>query len=208
MDEQATFYPFHAINEFMRPDFRLSMVRDVLSHVTELPAAQANELAKAINKTVKIPGFRNSEKAPAMVKVLPTVKAFEKHPELVGVILSAWATIHTELQKQVFMTLQNRNWKIIADADDFTIETLSSDVIKQWPVLPLNIQRSRLPGFLPRWPKGEDFETIYTTFNESYPDSDASIDQVSLMAVWLSMRLPYQLEEVDNTTPDDHGSAQ
>jgi len=47
-----------------------------------------------------------------------------------------------------------------------------------------------LPGFLTQWPEEDDYEKIYDDFIKNYPDSDYGIDDVSLMAVWLSLRLP------------------
>ena len=64
MSNQINFLPFHAINEFMRPDFKLSVIRDVLTNITTLPTEQASDLANITRRMVKIPGFRNSEKAP------------------------------------------------------------------------------------------------------------------------------------------------
>jgi len=200
MIDQTAFYPFHAINEFMRPDFRLSMVRDVLNHLDILTGEDSSEIGRLINKNVKIPGFRNSEKAPNVVKILPTVNAFEKSPNLVAAILSGWAVIHPELQQQVYQLLANRQWQMLDASLEFTWEAITEDIIKQWPVLPPNVNRKRLPGFVPRWPKGEDFETLYTAFVELFPESDASKDQVSLMTVWITLRLPYEIEENEGET--------
>jgi hypothetical protein len=196
MNNQIKFYPFHAINEFMRPDFRLTIIRDVLSNTAELPSNQASALTNITKKAIKVPGFRSSEKAPAIIKVMPTAKSFEKNPELVKVILSAWVTIHNELATQVFTVLRMRNWLIVDKEEGESYFSLASEIVDKWPVLPLNVERSLAPGFLPKWPKGEDFETLYNTYMELYPGSDSSIDQVSLMAVWLTLRLPYEIEVI------------
>jgi hypothetical protein len=195
MDNKLQFLPFHAINEFMRPDFRLSVIRDVLNNTNTLPSEQALAVANITKRTVKVPGFRNSEKAPNLVKVMPMVKSFAKSPELVGIILSAWAAVHNDLFDQVYSLLKHRNWPLIEAEQDISFATLSSDILNKWPILPPGMDRKSIPGFLPRWPKGEDFETLYTTYKELYPSGEASIDQVSLMAVWLALRLPYTIEE-------------
>ncbi len=195
MTQQINFLPFHAINEFMRPDFKLSIIREVLNNTINLPAERASDLANITKRVVKIPGFRNSEKAPSLVKVMPMVKAFEKSPDLVVSILSAWATIHHGLLAQVYTLLKNRNWPVIDSESDISYTTLSSDIIEKWPVLPPEVNRKHAPGFLPRWPKGEDFDSMFTTYTELFPESDHSIDQVSLMTVWLTLRLPYEIEE-------------
>ena len=195
MPDQMNFLPFHAINEFMRPDFKLSIIRDVVNNASILPSNQASDLSNAIKRGVKIPGFRNSEKAPSLVKVMPMVKAFEKSPELVLAILSSWATIHRELSNQVFTLLRKRNWPTTDSAAEISYTTIASEIIKKWPVLPPEANRKHAPGFLPRWPKGEDFEALYADFNEIFPTSNSSSDQISLMVVWLTLRLPYEIDE-------------
>jgi len=65
------------------------------------------------------------------------------------------------------------------------------------------MDRKRVPGFLPRWPKGEDFEALYATYKELFPTSEGSIDQVSLMTVWLSLRLPFTMEDITLTSEQE-----
>jgi hypothetical protein len=62
-------------------------------------------------------------------------------------------------------------------------------------VLPLEVDRSSLPGFLTKWPKNEDFEKIVFGFRERFPSLDSKDDDIALMAVWISGRLPYTVEE-------------
>jgi hypothetical protein len=195
MNDQAAFLPFHAINEFMRADFRLSVIRSVMNALPELPDKLANSIHQMTRKYVKVPGFRNSDKAPAMVKVLPMAKAFEKNADLVAAILAAWCEAHAELRMQVYELLKARNWKVFPKTEGLTLDSLNPEWVKDWAILPLNVDRTKVPGFYTHWPKGEDYEIIYQQFTETYPNSEASIDQVSLMAVWLSLRLPYQVDE-------------
>ena len=192
---KTEFLPFHAINEFMRPDFRLSVIRETLLSQSSLPDKLSNDLNHEIKKSVSIPGFRHSDRAPALVKVLPTVKAFEKSPNLVAALLSCWVVNQSNLCDQVYQLLSSRNWNLLSNAEELAAETLSLDLLNNWPVFPLSFDRSRLPGFYIHWPKGEDFETLYSEYCELFPDSEASVDKVSLMVVWLSMRLPYHVEE-------------
>jgi hypothetical protein len=208
MTEKTEFLPFHAINEFMRPDFRLNIIRDTLSSQQLSEETCLNELNKQIKKSVKIPGFRNSDKAPALVKVLPTSKTFEKNPDLVGALLNCWAEIHADLRTEVFNLLSGRNWPVFNGTDLSGITSLSVDFIKEWPILPLEFNRAKLPGFYIHWPKGEDFEILYDDFAKLYPESDASKDKVSLMVVWITMRLPYEVDiemnDADNSTNTDN----
>jgi hypothetical protein len=197
MPEKSEFLPFHAINEFMRPDFRLSVVRETLLSLADIPEAFSDALNHQIKKTVTIPGFRNSDKAPALIKVLPTSKAFEKNSDLVAALLSCWAEQHSSLRDQVYQLLIVQNWNMLNQSDGISLDNLSIELIKEWPVLPINVDRAKLPGFYTHWPKGQDFETIYQKYCELYPESVTSIDKVSLMAVWLTMRLPYHVDDFD-----------
>ncbi len=194
MNQKTELLPFHAINEFMRPDFRLSVVRDVLSDLPRLSEERQSAINQLTRKLVKVPGFRNSEKAPAIVKTIPLAKSFEKSPELVGAILAAWADLRSELRQQMYDLLKARSWKIMPAVENLNIETITTELLQNWAILPAELDRSKLPGFYIWWPKGEDFDTLYNNFTTSYPDSDASLDQVGLMAVWLSLRLPYHIE--------------
>ncbi len=172
-EKEVAFLPFHALNDFMLPDFRRQVVRSTLTALPSLQKPIRGSIEKQIRKNVRVPGFRNSAKAPVSVQVAPMIKAFEKHPDLVAAVLAGWAETLPELRSQVYELLRQRDWEI----------------------LPLDANRTRLPGFLTRWPAGEDFETLNQAFAESYPDSNAASDDVSLMTVWLSGRLPVDVQD-------------
>ncbi len=91
---------------------------------------------------------------------------------------------------------------MLAGTKDNASSSINMEAIKEWPVFPETTDRSKLPGFNPHWPKGEDFEALYTAFTKLFPDTISSIDKVSLMAVWLTMRLPYQVD-IDLQPPMD-----
>jgi hypothetical protein len=202
MADQTEFLPFNAINEYMRPDFRLKVIRETLSNQSALEESLLDDLNHQLKKYVTVPGFRSSDKAPALVKVLPTSKAFEKNPDLVAVILACWSETQTKLRDQSYAVLKERKWPLFPENEEFKPTASITETIKEWPVFPLTMDRVKLPGFYIHWPKGEDFEALYKTFTELYPDSDASIDKVSLMMVWLSMRLPLQVD-VDLENPGE-----
>ena len=117
------------------------------------------------------------------MRIKPTADVFEKSPQLAAAILHAWSAVHSELRQQVYDLL----------------------VARKWEVLPPDADRTKLPGFLIKWPKGEDFEILNTAFKEMYPNSQANSDNVSLMIVWISTRLPYQVEgeEEEQEQPAD-----
>jgi hypothetical protein len=166
--EKIKFIPFHAINEFMRNDFRLTVIRTTLTYKNSLDRQFAAPIDRLTRKHVKVTGFRNSVKAPVTLKAVAMVKAFEKQPQLVAAILNGWSEINSELKSQIFNILVDRGWKL----------------------LPVEIDRTKLPGFLTLWPEGDDYDLLFDAYKEAYPDGDASIDETSLMVVWLAGRLP------------------
>jgi hypothetical protein len=174
MNNQTTqFLPFHAVNEFMRDDYRAVVIRATLTALSGLPAEFRDPVDRLTKRNVQVPGFRISTKAPLPLRLKPTIDAFIKNPQMAAAILSAWAEAHAELRSQIHELLVARGWE----------------------VLPPEADRTQLPGFVPTWPKDEDFEKLTLAFKEKYPDAVASDDDISLMIVWVSGRLPFQSPE-------------
>ena len=147
MNSQPEFLPFHAINEFMRPDFRLSIIREVLIALPSLSDEHNLRINRLTKKYVKVTGFRNSEKAPALMKVIPMAKSFEKSSELVAALLAAWSELNSDLMSQVYELLRLRGWDIISNDQPLDINTITTNISEIWPILPLSVDRTTLPGF-------------------------------------------------------------
>jgi hypothetical protein len=169
---KAEFIPFNAINEFMRPDFRAHILLEVFHHLPELPDSSRSNYNALIRKLVMIQGFRNSTLAPVPLKARSSEKAFEKNASFTASTLQFWMMLHPNLANKVFELMTKNGWE----------------------VLPVDADRTKLPGFLTTWPKGQDFSTLNTAFAELYPEEQASPDEISLMAVWLAGRLPINEE--------------
>jgi hypothetical protein len=165
----AQFLPFHAINEFMRDDYRATVIRSTLNVISTLPSEYREPVDRLTKRYVQVSGFRISTKAPIPLRLKPTIDAFVKHPQMAAAILSAWAEAHADLRIQVHELLTTRGWEI----------------------LPPKADRTRLPGFIPNFPKEDDFEKLTLTFKEKYPSTDVGDDDISLMVVWIGGRLPY-----------------
>jgi hypothetical protein len=175
-DKKIQFLPFHAINAFMRPDFRLEVIKAVLTDLASVPDKKQAQLSKYVKQHVVIPGFRHSMQAPLQMKIRPFMSTFENKPELAAITLDIWTDLHKELQDKVFEILKERGWEL----------------------LPLDADRTKLPGFMTNWPENEDFDKIFKAFNEKFPSDESSQDDVSLMAVWLGGRLPYESERKED----------
>jgi len=170
---KAQFLPFAAINNFMLPEYRLHVITTVLQQLDRLPGERRGAINAQLKRHLQVPGFRNSAQAPLQIKIKNSVTPFERSSDMVAQILAGWYELHPDLRQQVNDLLAERGWEMLpADAD-----------------------RTRLPGFLTRWPKQESFEAITAAFHEKYPDAQAEDNDVSLMTVWLSGRLPYELVE-------------
>jgi hypothetical protein len=180
-DQKVQFLPFHAINEFMLDDYRQKVMQVVLSRSNELSPAQKGALAGQIKRHVSVQGFRNSSAAPLSLKIKGAVTAFQRQPDFTARILQAWTELNPELRLQVHEMLSERNWEILpADAD-----------------------RSKLPGFLTDWPETETYDVLNQAFNEKYPDTPASEDDVRLMVVWVGNRLPYPVTDGDDEEDEE-----
>jgi small basic protein len=180
--QQTQFFHFHTINEFMLPEYRQQVLTQVITNLDSLPGELRSRLSGQIRQQVKVPGFRNSSLAPALVKVRGAIQAFERSPQLAANVLAAWSELNADLRQQIFDFLTERGWTL----------------------LPIDADRTKLPGFLTRWPKADQFDVLDEAFRVLHPESTSSKDDVSLMVVWLSMRLPYELVD----TLDDESAAE
>ena len=172
-DKQAQFFPYHAINEYMLPDYRLKVIQTVYLGLDRLSNERRSAINGLVKRHVQVPGFRNSPQAPAGVKGRASVSVFERHPEFVAQILQGWSELQPDLRQKVYDFLKTREWE----------------------VLPPEADRTKLPGFLPEWPKDQNYDVLENGFKEMFPDFQYQENDLRLMIVWLSGRLPYDLGE-------------
>ena len=168
---QIQLAPFATINQFMLPEYRQKVIEAVLKQLSELPSQRRSAINNLIRKYVKISGFRNSDLAPLPLKVRQSAAAFEGHSDFVAQILSAWSELHHELRQEVYELLTTREWEVLqVDAD-----------------------RAKLPGFLVRWPKQETYDVLDAAFHEKFPQQEIAENDIRLMVVWVSGRLPFDM---------------
>lgn len=171
-DKRIAYFPFHAINEYMLPEYRLNVIGAVLRGLDQIPGERRGAINNMIRRYVSVPGFRNSASAPLAVKIRSTVSTFEKRPDFTATLLQAWSELNADLRGRVYAMLQGRSFE---------------------NVLPAEADRSKLPGFLTTWPKAETYEVLDQAFYDANPGFEASTDDIRLMVVWLVNRLPYDL---------------
>jgi hypothetical protein len=172
-EDYAQFLPFSAVNNFMLSDFRQRVLQDVLGKRSSQSNEVHNQINRLIRGQVKVPGFRNPTKAPPPLLAKKSTRLFEESPEFAALVLASWAANHPDLAENMYSLLKNLNWD----------------------VLPIETDRTQLPGFFPEWPSDSDFEAINQNYRESYPDSAEDADSISLMAVWISLKLPYEIHD-------------
>jgi hypothetical protein len=172
-DKQVQFLPFHAINEFMIPEYRLDVIRTVLAGLDKIPSGRRGTINSMIKRSVNVPGFRNSSLAPLNMKVKNSVSFFERSSEFTAQILQGWSEVKADLGQQIYDMLKERGWETLPPLTD----------------------RTKLPGFLTEWPAEDTYEVLNQTYNEKYPGNQIPENDVRLMTVWISGRLPYSVTE-------------
>lgn len=176
MSDKVKFIPFHAINEFMTEQYQLEVLLAVFVNLDKVPADYRRTIQDYVRKEVRVPGFRNANQAPPAMQAKSSIRVFERRPEFVAAVLAGWAEMQPEFCNSVYEFLLERGWKL----------------------LPLDANRTKLPGFLTRWSNAEGFETLTAAYREQYPEWQGADNDISLMVVWLSGRLPVEL--VDTST--------
>lgn len=169
-NQEIEFLPFAAINNFMLPEYRSQVLSKVISGLSRQPNKNAGMLKSLIKKYIRVSGFRDSSHAPALLIARNADHAFEESSDFAARTIACWADLKPELAKEVFELLEERGWK---------------------DILPLEADRAELPGFLTRWPEKENFDSILAGYKEKFPDSKTEDNDISLMTVWLSGRLPF-----------------
>jgi len=174
-EEKIQVLPFHAVNEFMREDYRLDVLHEVFSALDQCTPMQKQLILRMFSKNVNVPGFRNSGLAPLSIKIKNSPTLFERSHDFAATIMESWSNLHSELKSAMHALLTERGW---------TVEALEAD-------------RSVLPGFQIDWPKTDNFESLIKGIQGAHPELKESDDNISLMAVWLGNKLPYNLYSED-----------
>ncbi|MBP6068862.1 MAG: hypothetical protein KA465_01225 [Anaerolineaceae bacterium] len=160
--------PLISLNVFLLPDFRREILTTVLDQKDNLSPEIKQEFRQAIKEFVKISGFRNPLAAPQALQVRAMESPFEKESRFVKAILSSWADINSDLQAKVQAVLHELGFEP-------------------------NVQAPLYPdpenAFAVGWPEDLSFEKLADLVKQK-TETDASSNEISLMTVWLTGRLP------------------
>ena len=164
----SSLLPMISLNVFLLPDFRREILTTVLNQKDNLPPEIKQEFRQAIKEFVKISGFRNPLAAPQALQVRAMESPFEKESRFVKAILSSWADINSDLQPKV----------------QALIPELGFEPNDQAPLYP-----DPENAFAVGWPEDLSFEKLADLVKQK-TETDASSNEISLMTVWLTGRLP------------------
>jgi hypothetical protein len=173
--DKVVYLPFHAVNQFMRDDYRLTIIHEVFGSLDQCTSSQRQVITRLFTKGVTIQGFRNSSQAPLPIRIKHSPALFEKSAEFAATIMECWSNLHPELKTATYQLLSERSWN----------------------PQPVELDRSLLPGFLTDWPKSDTFEVLMDLVHKAKPQLEESDDNISLMVVWVGNRLPYNLYSDD-----------
>lgn len=165
---EIEYLPFKAINVFIESEYLRKTLKSILKNINSLPKEDRISFGNSFREYVNILGFRNPLRAPLTLQVNAFIKAFEEKDEVVPFTLSTWTKINSDFANKVKSWLESEGWDQLSLEKDF----------------------NENEGFLNKWPDGLSFEKIIEDFEKAHPDLDFDQDDLILMVLWISGRLP------------------
>jgi len=160
--------PYKAINVFIEEDYLQKVLEIVLSSLSKMEKGDRISFINDFKQYVSVLGFRNPIRAPLTIQVKAYLSAFEAKDEVIPFTLSAWAKLNAALADLVKNYLDSEGWK------ELMIERKFNEG----------------DGFLNDWPEKLTFDKLVKNFKKANPDADFSRDDIILMALWISGKLP------------------
>jgi len=160
--------PFKAINVYVNQDYLESILTAVLTDYKKLSKDQQIEFTRFLRKYVTILGFRDPARAPLSLQVNALAKAFEEKDEVVPYVLSIWAKTHEALAADVKAWLEEKKFENLATEREY----------------------AEGAGFTPDFPEKLSFDKLEKDFAKANPDAKYERDDLILMVLWISGRLP------------------
>lgn len=162
------YLPFIAINVFIQRDYLEKVLKEVLEGISTLSKEEQIAFNGFFRKNIKILGFRNPLRAPLSLQVNAYASAFEENEDVIPFTLTTWVKIKSDLAKKVTAWLDSEGWEELAV--ERTIEEHQ--------------------GFTSDWPEDLTFDDIEEKFKEANPKEEFLRDDLILMVLWISGKLP------------------
>jgi len=160
--------PFKTINVYIERGFLEEILKQILRDLKNLPKETQTEFNQVFKKYVTVLGFRNPLHAPRPLQIRAFANAFEEKEEVIPFTLSTWATLNEDLANAVLDWLKS----------------------EKWDNLELNRSYQEALGLTNNWPEDQSLDSIFEKFQDAHPDLDYSKDEIVLMLLWVSGRLP------------------
>jgi hypothetical protein len=167
-------YPYKAINVFLERDDLEQLLEMIIKEKDSLTKQDQIEFNNEFRKHVTILGFRNPVRAPISLQVNAYASAFEQKDEVIPFTLSTWTKIQPNLAEKVKIWLEAEGW------DELKLER----------------QFEEGEGFIKKWPDDYSFDKLVDEFTKANPDPEFSRNDLILMVLWISGRLPNQESEL------------
>jgi len=164
------YLPYKTINVFIESDYLRKTLEFILTNINTLPKEGQISFVNSFKEYVNILGFRNPMRAPLMLQVNAYIRAFEEKDEVIPFTLSTWSKIKSEFASEVKSWLESEGWDQLSTEREFD-ENM---------------------GFLKNLPEGLSFEQIIDRFKKARPDLAFEEDDLILMVLWISGRLPQE----------------
>ena len=160
--------PFKAINVYINEDYLETILISVLTGYKKLPKQAQIEFTVFLRKYVTVLGFRDPSRAPLTLQANALAKAFEGKDEVVPYVLSVWAKVNKKFAGQVESWLKDQGLKNLTTEREYAEDA----------------------GFTLDLPKKFAFDKLEKAFSKDNPDTKFDRDDLILMVLWISGRLP------------------
>lgn len=168
------YLPYKAINVFINRDYLEDVLKQVLERKGELPKEDLVAFNNQFKHYVTILGFRNPARAPLPLQVKAYATAFEEKDEVIPFTLSTWVELNENLAQMVISWLESQNWDRLMVRRDY----------------------KENEGFLNNWPASLTFDQLDEDFRKANPNADYEKDDLILMTIWISGRLPEEESDI------------
>jgi hypothetical protein len=162
------YLPYKAINVFVERDYLNQILEETLMGKSKLSKKEQIQFANQLKHYVNVLGFRNPTIAPLPLQVRALRSAFVEKDEVIPFILSTWVKININFAEKVKTWLVKNQWKNLAYEREY----------------------QETEGFLISWPDDLTFDNIVKKYKKDHPEEDFDRNDLILMVIWLSGRLP------------------
>lgn len=162
--------PFKSINVYIEREYLEKVVTNILEGVGKLNKEEQIRFSQDFRKHISVLGFRNPLRAPLSLQVNAYASAFEEKEEVIPFSLTIWSKVKTDLAEKVQSWLESEGWDDLALEREFEEDN----------------------GFVFDWPDDLSFDQVEEKFQNANPDFEYDRDDLILMVLWISGKLPIE----------------